>query len=59
MSIQDKMRHENKRKNMKIRENKRKNKKIRENKSKNKKIIEKTREESILKILEIHIKIVK
>ena len=38
---------------------KRKNKKIRENKSKNKKIREKRREESVPKILEIHIKIVK
>ena len=48
MSIQDEMRQENKRKN----------KKIRENKSKNKKIIVKRREGNILKILEIHIKIV-
>ena len=49
MSIQDKMKLENKRKNKKIRENKRKNKKI----------IEKRREGSIVKILKIHIKIVK
>ena len=49
MSIHDKMRHENKRKN----------KKIRENKSKNKKIIEKRREGSIPKMLKIHIKKVK
>ena len=49
MSIHDKMKLENKRKS----------KKIRENKSKNKKIIVKRREGNILKILEIHMKIVK
>ena len=49
MSIQDKMKQEKKRKNKKIKENMRKNKKI----------IEKRREGSILKILEIHMKIVK
>ena len=49
MSIHDKMKQEKKRKNKKIKENKRKNKKI----------IEKRREESVLQMLEIHIKIVK
>ena len=49
MSIHDKMKQEKKRKNKKIKENKRKNKKIRE----------KQREESVQKILEIHIKKVK